>query len=184
MLKKIFLFGILVLVLGLSSSALAQGLYDPLHGQTLGGFANTILKGLMTLAVPLMAIMTIWGAINLAMAAGNPSKIKEAQQAITWAIGGLAIVMLVEGLFKFGMKEVSGASSLTQLLNTVQRYLLLIGGPLCIVMFLYGSFLLGTASPENIKKAKNVFIWTSVALAVISVATVANIISLINNLAK
>jgi len=184
MLKKILLFVILILAFGLASSVFAQGFYDPLHGQTLEGFANTIINGLMTLGVPLMAIMTIWGAINLVMAAGNPSKIKEAQQAIRWAIGGLVVVMLVEGLFKFGMQTVSGAGSLTQLLNTIQRYLLLIGGPLCIVMFLYGSFLMGTANMENIKKAKNIFIWTAVALAVISVATVANIISLINNLAK
>jgi hypothetical protein len=60
----------------------------------------------------------------------------------------------------------------------------LIGGPIAIIMFLYGGFLMGTGTPDNIKKAKNVFIWTSVALGIISVFSVSSLISLINQLAK
>jgi len=181
----LFMFFMLLLVLILTtSSASAQQLYDPLRNVTIGGLGQRVSQWLLNIAIPLTAIMTIWGAILLMTAGGNPQKVKQGQNALTWAMGGLAIVILIEGLFKFGVETIVGAGTLTNLLNTIQRYLLLIGGPLAIVMFLYGAFLMGTAKLDNIKKAKSIFLWTSIALVVISVFTVANLINLINNLAR
>ncbi len=170
--------------LALAASSTDVMLYDPLGGMTIGGLGEKIIGWLLDLAVPLTAIMTIWGAILLMTTGGDPKKIKQGQNALAYAVGGLVVVMLIEGLFNFGIKTIEQASSLTVLINTIERYLLLIGGPLAIIMFLYGAFLVSTATPDNIKKGKNIFIWTSVALAIISIFSVANLINLINQLAK
>lgn len=184
LLTKIFIFSILLIAIFLTNYVFAQGLPDPLGGRTLSSLVGTIINWLMQIAVPLTAIMTIWGAILLMTAMGNPQKIKQAQGALTWAVAGLVVIIILQGLFKFGQTTIEKAKGLSDLLNTIQQYLLYIGGPLAIVTFLYGSFLLGTATPENIKKGKNILIWTSVALAIISVFTVANLINIINQLAK
>ena len=162
----------------------ATELYDPLGGITITGFGQKIISWFLDLAVPLTAIMTIWGAILLMSAGGDPKKIKQGQDALTYAMVGLAVVMIIEGLFSFSIKTIQQAENVSSLLQIIERYLLLIGGPIAIVMFLYGGFLMGTGTPDNIKKAKNVFIWTSVALAIISIFSVSSLISLINQLAK
>lgn len=189
-LLSLFFCYILIVGLFLTNNVFAQtggftlDQVDPLRGISLGGLADKILKWGLQIAVPLTAIMTIWGAILLMTAMGDPRKIKQGQSALTWAVVGLVVIMIIQGLFAFGKTTLEKAGSLTSLLSTIQRYLLLIGGPLSVVMFLYASFLLGTATPDNIKKGKNILIWTSVALAIISVFTVANLINLINQLAK
>jgi hypothetical protein len=162
----------------------ATELYDPLGGVTITGFGQKIISWFLDLAVPLTAIMTIWGAILLMSAGGDPKKIKQGQDALTYAVVGLAVVMIIEGLFSFSIKTIEQVESVSSLLQVIERYLLLIGGPIAIIMFLYGGFLMGTGTPDNIKKAKNVFIWTSVALAIISIFSVSSLISLINQLAK
>jgi hypothetical protein len=162
----------------------ATELYDPLGGVTITGFGQKIISWFLDLAVPLTAIMTIWGAILLMSAGGDPKKIKQGQDALTSAVVGLAVVMIIEGLFSFSIKTIEEANNVSSLLQVIERYLLLIGGPIAIIMFLYGGFLMGTGTPDNIKKAKNVFIWTSVALGIISVFSVSSLISLINQLAK
>jgi hypothetical protein len=162
----------------------ATELYDPLGGVTITGFGQKIISWFLDLAVPLTAIMTIWGAILLMSAGGDPKKIKQGQDALTSAVVGLAVVMIIEGLFSFSIKTIEQAENVSSLLQVIERYLLLIGGPIAIIMFLYGGFLMGTGTPDNIKKAKNVFIWTSVALGIISVFSVSSLISLINQLAK
>lgn len=184
-LTKFFIFSILLIAVFLTNYVFAQEeLPDPLGGKTILGLAETIVKWLMQIAVPLTAIMTIWGAILMMTAMGNPQKIKQAQGALTWAVAGLVVIIILEGLFQFGQTTLAEAEGLSDLLNTIQQYLLFIGGPLSIVIFLYGSYLLGTAKPENVKTGKNILIWTSVALAIISIFTVANLINIINQLAK
>jgi len=168
----------------LTNFVFAQGLYDPMGGMTLGGLANSVIQWLLTIAVPLMAIMTIWGAVLLMTAMGNPQKIKQAQNSLGWSVAGLVLIIVLEGLFRFGQTTIAGATGLSDLLNKIQQYLLIVGGPLAIIMFLYGSFLIGTAKPESVKTGKNILIWTAVALAIISVFTVANLINLINKLAQ
>ena len=159
-------------------------LYDPLGGATITGFGQKIISWFLDLAVPLTAIMTMWGAILLMSAGGDPKKIKQGQDALTYAVVGLAVIMIIEGLFSFSIKTIEEANNVSSLLQVIERYLLLIGGPIAIIMFLYGGFLMGTGTPDNIKKANKVFIWTSVALAIISVFSVSSLISLINQLAK
>jgi hypothetical protein len=46
-----------------------------------------------------------------------------------------------------------------------------IGGPIAIVMYLYGSFLYVSGNPKNAEKGMKVLLWTSVAVAIIMIAT-------------
>jgi len=175
---------VLIIYSSLPIVTAATELYDPLGGVTITGLGQKIISWFLDLAVPLTAIMTIWGAILLMSAGGDPKKIKQGQDALTYAVVGLAVVMIIEGLFSFSIKTIEQVKNVSSLLQVIERYLLLIGGPIAIIMFLYGGFLMGTGTPDNIKRAKNVFIWTSVALAIISVFSVSSLISLINQLAK
>lgn len=178
------LIGLFLTTLNVFADGENISIYDPLKGATINEFGQKIINWLLNLAVPLTAIMTIWGAIILMSAGGDPKKIKQGQNALGYAMGGLAVVMIIEGLFSFSIKTIEQAGDVASLLQIIQKYLLLIGGPLAIVMFLYGAFLIGTGTPENIKRAKSVFIWTSVALVIISVFSISSLISLINQLAK
>ncbi len=183
-LTKLFLFSTLLVAIILTTSDASAQLVSPIKAKTIGGLMQQIVQWILNLAVPLSAVMTIWGAVLLMTAGGNPQKVKQAQNALGWAMGGLVVVMLIEGLFGFGKDLIANASSLTQLINTIQQYLLLIVGPLSLVMYFYSAFLMSTSNIESIKKAKSILIWTSVAVAIISIFSVANLINLINQLAK
>jgi len=183
-LTKLFLFSTLLVAIILTTSDASAQLVSPIKAKTIGGLMQQIVQWILNLAVPLSAVMTIWGAVLLMTAGGNPQKVKQAQNALGWAMGGLVVVMLIEGLFGFGKDLIANASSLTQLINTIQQYLLLIVGPLSLVMYFYSAFLMSTSNIESIKKAKSILIWTTVAVAIISIFSVANLINLINQLAK
>ncbi len=183
-LTKLFLFSTLLVAIILITSDASAQLVSPIKAKTIGGLMQQIVQWILNLAVPLSAVMTIWGAVLLMTAGGNPQKVKQAQNALGWAMGGLVVVMLIEGLFGFGKDLIANASSLTQLINTIQQYLLLIVGPLSLVMYFYSAFLMSTSNIESIKKAKSILIWTTVAVAIISIFSVANLINLINQLAK
>ncbi len=183
-LTRLFFFSTILLVGILITSVASAQLVSPLKVNNIRGLMQLIVRAILDIAVPLSAVMTIWGAILLMTAGGDPKKVKQGQNALGWAMGGLVVVMLIEGVFGFGKNLITNATSLVQLINTLQQYLLLIAGPVSLIMYFYGAFLMSTGNVENVKKAKSVLIWTSVAVAIISIFSVANLINLINQLAK
>lgn len=181
-------FKFLILIISLASffppGAFAQELKNPLKFSTISGAIVGIINFLLSLIVPLAILVSLWATIILMTAAGNPQQIKKAQEALKWAVIGVAIVIIAQGFLQLVIKEIGGISSLTKLIDRVSYYLRMIGGPIAIVMFLYGSLLLSTATPENIKKAYKIFLWTAVAIAIILIATVPNLINLLSQLLK
>lgn len=181
-------FKFLIFIISLASFnpfwVLAQEVENPLKFSSISEAIVGIGNFLLSLIVPLAILVSLWAAILLMTAAGNPQQIKKAQDALKWAVIGVAIVIVAQGFLQLIIKEVGGIGSLTKLIDRVSYYLRMIGGPIAIVMFLYGSLLLSTAHPENIKKAYKIFLWTSIAIAIILIATVPNLINLFTQLLK
>lgn len=59
---------------------------------------KTIVSFLQTIAIPILAIMVIWGAFQMMFAAGNPENFKKGQKTIIWAVIGFAIILIANGI--------------------------------------------------------------------------------------
>lgn len=173
--KKIVKISFLVLSLGvllISVPVFAQELENPMKADSLTGIIANVSGWVFALASPLTILMGIWAAVLFISAGGSPDKIKQGKQTLTWAVIGLAVVLLANSLVGIVQTKLNEANNdIKGVITVVVNYLQLIGGPLAIVMFLVGAFLYATGSPKNIAKANQIFIWTSIGLVVLLVVT-------------
>lgn len=77
---------------------------NPLGNTTLLGIIDVILKGLVTLATPIVILMVIYAGFLFVSAQGNVEKLETAKRAITYSLigalillGALAISSLIQG---------------------------------------------------------------------------------------
>lgn len=90
-----------LLLLGfMAREALAAGetggtinIQDPLNGKGFQDVAGAIANFLRTLAIPIVAVMVIWGGFQIMTAGGDTSKVKQGRETITYAVIGLAVVL-------------------------------------------------------------------------------------------
>ncbi len=73
-------------------------LQNPIGYSTFEELISAILGWLNKVLIPVAAIMIFYAGFLYITAAGNPEKIKKAHSAITWALVGIAIVLLSTGL--------------------------------------------------------------------------------------
>lgn len=173
--KKILKISFVLISLGallISVPAFAQGLETPMKADSLTGALGSVSKWAFALASPLAILMAIWAAVLFITAGGDPGKIKQGRDALQWAVIGLAVVLLANSLVGIVQTKLGEAdSNINSLIDVVVNYLQLIGGPLAILMFLLGAFLYSTGNPKNITKANQIFLWTSVGLVILLIAT-------------
>ncbi len=84
-------------VSGFGSGA-SQNLPNPFGIYTIPDLINRIINGLVLIAVPLVALMVMWGAFIIITSAGNPAKAKKGGMIILWAAVGFAILLMANGV--------------------------------------------------------------------------------------
>lgn len=68
---------------------------------------NKIIGGLLPIAVALTSLVILWGAFQLLSSSGNPEKIERGKKTILWAVIGLVIVLVAQGI-AFVIQDVTG----------------------------------------------------------------------------
>ncbi len=71
---------------------------DPLKGLELEDIIKNITTFMGNLGIALVVVFIIWGALQLMTSAGNSTKQKEGQDTLKWAIIGLGVILLAQGL--------------------------------------------------------------------------------------
>jgi hypothetical protein len=174
--KKIAKISFFIIFLGilLTSSVFAQKLDDPMglsSTNPIPQFITRISGYIFAIASPLAILMGIWAAILFISAGGDPGKVKQGKDTLTWAVVGLAVVLLANSLVNIVQTKIGETGNTPEgVIKVLTNYLPTIGGPLAIVMFIIGALLYATGNPKNITKANQIFIWTSVGLVLLILA--------------
>jgi len=69
---------------------------SPLGTKGIEDTAKAITSALVTLAIPIVGIMIIYGAFQIMTAGGDPKKFADGRNTILYAVVGLAIVLLAD----------------------------------------------------------------------------------------
>ncbi len=75
-----------------------ETLANPLGNVTLTGFFIKIIQILIIFAIPIIVFFIILAGFKYVTARGNMEKVKEATQALTWAIVGGVLILGAEAL--------------------------------------------------------------------------------------
>jgi len=153
-----------------ASPILAQTIPDYTGAGTFSKLISSVSSYLLGLVGPIAVFISLWAAFLLMTAAGDPKRIAAGHQTLMWAVIGLAVIILSNAALSITQTTVS-AGGPQDIINKLIGYLLTIGGPIAIVMFLYGGLLLSTSQPEKIKTAYKIFLWTSVGVAIIVISS-------------
>ncbi len=163
----IIIIGVSLLMIG---PVFAQEIPDYTGAGSFASLIKNITTYILGLVGPIAVLISLWAAFLLMTAAGNPNKIKTGHQTLTWAVIGLAVVILSSAFLNM-TQTVVGAGTPEAIIQKLITYARNIGGPLAIVMFLYGGFLITTGQPKQVQTAYKIFLWTSVAIAIIAISS-------------
>lgn len=75
-----------------------QDLPNPFGIYTIPDLIDRIINALIIVAIPLVAVMVMWGAFVIITSAGDPKKAKKGGMIILWAAVGFAILLLANGV--------------------------------------------------------------------------------------
>ena len=73
-------------------------LTNPIGCGTFGCVVTNVINFLITIAIPLCAIMVLIGGFQMITSAGNPEKFKSGRNTILYAVAGFAVVLLAKGV--------------------------------------------------------------------------------------
>lgn len=73
-------------------------LKNPLGVSTIPALVDKITTYIIELAAPIVTIMILVGAFQMLTAAGNESKFSQGKKTITYAVIGMAVVLVAKGI--------------------------------------------------------------------------------------
>ena len=153
-----------------ASPILAQSIPDYTRAGTFGELIRSVTTYILGLVGPIAVLISLWAAFLLMTAAGDPKRITAGHQTLMWAVIGLAVIILSSAFLNITQTTIA-AGTPEGIIQKLIDYARNIGGPIAIVMFLYGGFLLSTSQPEKIKTAYKIFLWTSIGVAIIIISS-------------
>lgn len=71
---------------------------NPLTCTDLNCVLQAIIKGIVGLAPPVVAIMVLIGGYQIVTAGGDPKKLQSGKQTVLWAAIGFAIIIIAQGV--------------------------------------------------------------------------------------
>lgn len=107
--KKAILTILFIGLFFIPSFSFAQTINNPLNSNDFSELLDKILTGISGFIASLSIIMLIIAGIFYLTSAGDPSKVKIAKDALTYAIIGLAIALAAEGITEI-IKDVLGVT--------------------------------------------------------------------------
>lgn len=83
---------------------------NPLNCDTLQDCVSKVIRGLLLLATPIVAVMVIWGGFQILTAGGDPEKFSTGKKTILYAAVGFAVILLAQGVV-FIIQDVLGGGT-------------------------------------------------------------------------
>lgn len=145
-------------------------LCDPFGGKDIPTVLQSMVSFLIDLAVPFSVLMGLVAGGFFLTAGGSVEKVKQGMAALTGAVVGLVVVIIASPILGLVQAQLIG-NTIKDVIYNIVSYLQTLGGPLAIVMFLWGGFLYMTGVPAKIKTAMQIFLWVSVGIIIIMAAT-------------
>lgn len=71
---------------------------NPLKFNSIGDLINYVADALLILGLPIATIMILYAAFLFITSGGDEDKVKKAKQAITYAIIGIAVLLVAKGV--------------------------------------------------------------------------------------
>lgn len=72
-------------------------LANPLRAESFEALVTDIASWLVAIAIPFATIMILYAAVLFMTSGGNEERVKKAKRALTWAIVGIAIIIIGAG---------------------------------------------------------------------------------------
>lgn len=89
----------------------AQGtIENPIEAESFTEIVETIADFAAQIITPVSVLVILYAGLLYMFSAGNPEKVKKARQALTWALVGLAIVLIGQG-FIYIIQDVLGGGT-------------------------------------------------------------------------
>jgi len=113
---------IAAILLALPALVQAQGnqptiqLTDPTGTGTFAALAEKIVSYLWQIAIPIIAIMVLWGGFLFLTAGDDISKVQKAKNTLKWAVIGTAVILVAQGVV-FIIGELFGVENINQFMN-------------------------------------------------------------------
>ncbi len=169
--KKISLSFILVFLFFLifSFQANAVPVKSYLGAKTFAELVKGIIEWVADIAVYASVVMGLVASFWFITSGGKPESITKGRDALKWTVIGLIVVIVANPILDIIKAQVG--TDIKTTLEKVVGYLQTIGGPLAIVSYLWGSVLYTTGIKKRIEAAHKIFLWTSIGVAVILVAS-------------
>lgn len=71
----------------------ATQICNPINQNTIDGFLQVLLEGVIKIGIPIVALAIIYSGFLYVSARGNPSKLEEAHRAFLYSVIGAAILL-------------------------------------------------------------------------------------------
>lgn len=75
------------------------------------GFIQTILKGFLTIGIPVVALAIVYSGFLFVFARGNPEKLTKAKETLFWTLVGAAVLLGAWAIAQMISATVTGLSA-------------------------------------------------------------------------
>ncbi|MEA2092519.1 MAG: pilin [Patescibacteria group bacterium] len=96
--KKILIFALFFSLIPFLAFGDPITIENPLEHDTIEDIIAAVVSFITLVALAIAPIIFIWGGLKFYFAGGDPGKAKEATNLIKWAIIGLAVVLVANGI--------------------------------------------------------------------------------------
>jgi len=84
---------------------------NPIQAKSFHDIIAAIARFATTIITPISVVVILYAGFLYMFSAGNPEKVKKARQALTWALVGLAIVLIGQGFIYIIEDVLKGGAS-------------------------------------------------------------------------
>jgi hypothetical protein len=91
-----------------SSNGTSFSIKNPLGSDNLDDLFSKLAGGVLNIAIPVAVLMIVWAGFKYLTAAGNASKVKEANEILKWTVVGLAVIFIGGGFIDLIKSVLSG----------------------------------------------------------------------------
>lgn len=128
---------------------------------------GSILNLVYFIAGALAVVMIIFAGIQWITSSGNPSKATKARQTVTYAIIGLAVIILAYAITQFVSDKI-GTGDAKTILGNITSAMFYVAGVLAVLMIIYSGihYVSSMGNPNEVTKAKNTLMYSVIGLVV------------------
>ena len=175
---KIFAIFVLLMIVLFGTKVLADtvSIDNPLTSQSIADLVDRVITFLIEVFLPIAIIMVLYAAFTFITAGGDETKVKKAKQILTWAIVGIAILLVAKSVVTIIEDFIPGApqsaADVVQIFCNFSWWFLELVFAVAVLAILYAAFRFITAGGDekNVAAAKQTLMYAIIGIVVALVA--------------